>query len=61
MHEASNARRTVVDHPCFGRGHAHQRIDLYPVEGFCLRTIIAIHVGRSSEGTGGDHTTTGLR
>ncbi len=49
------------DHSCCGRDHAHQRIDLYPVEGKCLRTTIAIHVSRSLKGTGGDQTTTGLR
>ena len=49
------------DHSCCGRDHAHQRIDLYPVEGKRLRTTIAIHVSRSLKGTGGDQTTTGLR
>ena len=35
-----------TDHSCHGRDHAHQRIDLYPVEGLDPRTIIGIHVDR---------------
>jgi len=53
--------RRKPDHSCFGRDHAHQRIDLYPVEGPRLRTTISIHVSRSLKGTGGDQTTTGLQ
>lgn len=26
-------RGLKFDHSCYGRDHAHQRIDLYPVEG----------------------------
>jgi hypothetical protein len=57
-HSYSNAN---PDHSCFGRDHAHQRIDLYPVEGQCPRTTIAIHVSRSLKGAGSDQTTTGLQ
>jgi hypothetical protein len=34
----------TLDHSCFGRDHAHQRIHLYPVEGPRPRTTINIHV-----------------
>ena len=53
-------RRLTLDHSCFGRDHAHQRIHLYPVEGPRLRTTISIHVSRSLKGAGGDQTTSGL-
>ena len=36
-----------LDRSCSGRGHALRRIDLYPVEGLCPPTTIAIHVDRS--------------
>lgn len=49
------------DHSCCGHDDAHQRIDLYPVEGVDLRTTIAIHVSRSLKGAGSDQTTTGLQ
>jgi hypothetical protein len=51
----------MCDHSCFGRDHAHQRIDLYPVEGHRLRTTITIHVSRSLKGAGSDQTISGLR
>ena len=51
----------ILTFSCFGRDHAHQRIDLYPVEGPCPRTTIAIHVSRSLKGAGSDQTTTGLQ
>ena len=62
LHEETHLpRRINSDHSCFGRGDAHQRIHLYPVEGGRLRTIIGIHVSRSPKGMGGDQTTTGPR
>ena len=51
----------TLDHSCFGRDHAHQRIHLYPVEGPRLRTTISIHVSRSLKGAGSDQTITGLQ
>src|SRR5271166_5745384 len=58
---ATHSYSATPDHSYFGRDHAHQRIDLYPVEGQCPRTTIAIHVSRSLKGAGSDQTTTGLQ
>jgi hypothetical protein len=59
--KVTRTRRTNLDHSCCGRGDAHQRIHLYPVESRRLRTIIGIHVSRSPKGTAGDQTITGFR
>lgn len=56
-----SVRQTILGHSCFGRDDAHQRMDLYPVEGQGLRAIIAMYASRSQQGMGGDRTIAGLQ